>query len=70
MAIRDKRFTFAISEEELADLRALALANTGGNDSEMLRLLVDLAVKNPAGLGLNKPLYLEGKVHAPVARAA
>ncbi len=64
MAARDKRFTFAISEEELADLRALALANTGGNDSEMLRLLVDLAVNNPKALGLNEPLYLEEKALA------
>ena len=64
MAIRDKRFTMAISEEELADLKALALSNTGGNDSEMVRLLIELATEKPTALGLNKPIYLEEKALA------
>lgn len=64
MAEQMKRFNALMAQDDLRDLKALALANTGGNDSELVRLLIRLAVENPRALGLNAPIYIEGKALA------
>ena len=37
---KSKRVNLMMSKEDRRNLKALALANTGGNESEMVRLLI------------------------------
>lgn len=52
-------FSFRITDEERRKLRSLAAANTNGDESAVLRYLIDKADDHPELVGLMRPLRRE-----------